>query len=195
MNVPIVLLLIAVVVGGFILLTYNRFVAFRVRIKASIQEIGNQLKRQVDLILNLQESVKGYLAHEKGIFNRLAQAREAVIKAQKSGSLSDAQKASQLISDVLPKIQIVVESNPQLRGAEVVGQLMDELRDTADKVMYARRTLIDLSADYESFRIQFPSNLIANLFGFKEEKGLLAPTQGKHLEVEASELETPKVRL
>jgi len=72
---------------------------------------------------------------------------------------------------------------------------MDELRDTADKVMYARRTLIDLSADFNQKLVTFPSNIIAKMFGFKPEKGLEVPTEGSYLKVSEKETKTPEVKI
>ncbi len=190
-----ILLIIVVVLALWIISTYNFFVSAKARIKASIQEIGNQLKRQADLIPNLESSVKGYLTHEKGIFQMLTDARKAVIAASSSGSLQKMADAGAKFSEVLPKIQVVVESNPELKGSEVVTNLMDELRDTADKVMYARRLLIDLTADYNIARVTFPKNLIADAFHFEELKGLDTPQSGDHLEVKESELNTPKVNI
>src|SRR3989338_5298995 len=133
----IVLGLIVVVVG-YVWMTYNFFVGALIRIKASIQEIGNQLKRQADLIPNLETSTKAYLGHEKGIFQDLTNARKLVAEAQKSGNLAKAEEASRLLSQVLPKINVLVEDNPEMKGADVIRQLMDELRDTSDKVMYSK---------------------------------------------------------
>ena len=179
----------------WVISVYNFFVSSRTRIKASIQEIGNQLKRQADLIPNLEESVKGYLKHEKGIFDELTNARKAISAASKSGDVNKMADAGKMLSDVLPKIQIVVESNPELKGAEVVTNLMDELRDTSDKVMYARRLLIDLTADFNVKRVTFPSSLVANLFRISEQEGLNTPEKGEHLEVSESDTKTPKVNL
>lgn len=193
---PILVLIIVLILGaGYLLVTYNSFAATRVRIKASIQEIGNQLKRQADLIPNLESSTKGYLKHEKGIYASITEARKAVAKAQKTGSLEDAGKASELISGIIPKLQVIVESNPEIKGAEVVRQLMEELRDTADKIMYARRTFIDLVADYNSMRVEFPSKIVAGMFGFQEEKGLITPEDGGFLKVSSSDTAAPKIKL
>lgn len=183
------------VVVLYILITYNQFAGATVNIRASVQEIGNQLKRQMELIPNLETSAKGYLKHERAIFKDLTEARKAVAQAQKSGKLEDVEKASTLISGILPRLQVVVEDNPQIKGADVVRQLMEELRDTADKVMFARRTLIDLTADYNRLRVQFPSNMVAGIFGFQEEKGISVATEGSHVEVKAEEVKTPKVDL
>lgn len=196
MPTPLIILIGSVVlIAAYVLFTYNTFATVKVRIRAAIQEIGNQLKRQADLIPNLEASAKGYLKHEKDIFKELTEARKAVVQAQKTGSLEDTAKAEDLISKILPRLQIVVESNPEIKGADVVRQLMEELRDTADKIMYSRRTYIDLVADYNSMRVQFPSSLVAGMFNFGEEKGLSVSESGEHLEVSEKETKTPKVDL
>jgi len=187
--------LIAVVIIAYCVSIFNFLSSVRTRIQASIQEIGNQLKRQADLIPNLEESAKAYLKHEKDIFKLLADARKTIDAAVKSGDLNKYAQASDQISQILPKIQVVMESNPEIKGADILTKLMDELRDTSDKVMYSRRTLIDLTADYNIKLVTFPSNLVANLFGFKAEQGLSTPLSGKHLTVSESDLTTPKVSL
>jgi LemA protein len=175
--------------------TYNFFASSKARIKASIQEIGNQLKRQVELIPNLESSVKGYLKHEKDIFDELSSARKMVAAAAKSGDLKKMADAGEAFSQVLPKIQVVVESNPEIKGSEVVKGLMDELRDTSDKVMYARRLLIDLTADFNVKRVTVPSSIVANMFGFEEMKGLETSQSGSHTRVSDEDVKTPKVNL
>lgn len=191
----IALLVGLVLILWWVVSNYNFFVSTKARIKASIQEIGNQLKRQADLIPNLEASVKGYLKHEKDIFKELTEARKAVSAAIKSGDVQQMVDAGSKFASVLPSLQVLVESNPELKGSEVVGKLMDELRDTADKVMYARRLVIDLTADYNIRRVKFPSNLVAGLFNFKELSGLVTPETGEHLEVSVKETGTPKVKL
>lgn len=167
----VILVLVGVVV--YLVGTYNDLVSLKARIVASIQEIGNQLKRQVELIPNLEASVKGYLKHEKDILKMLSDARKMKDPSAK-------------IVELLPKLQVIVESNPQIKGSDVVTNLMNELRDTSDKVMYSRRTLIDLTADYNIKLTVFPTNLISNIFGFKTEKGL---------ETTEEEKKTPKISL
>ena len=174
---------------------YNFFVTTKTRVGASIQEIGNQLKRQSELIPNLEASAKGYLKHEKGIFDELTAARKSIASAVDSGNLKKMADAGKMLSDVLPKIQVVVESNPEIKGSEVVKDLMDELRDTSDKVMYARRLLIDLTADYNVKLVSFPSSLIAGMFHFEKLAGLETPSGGDELKVGENEMKTPKVNL
>lgn len=193
MFLPILVVLFVVVI--YLWSLYNFFVTAKTRIGASIQEIGNQLKRQADLIPNLIASVKGYLKHEKEIFEKLTEARKAVAAASKSGDAQELVEASSKMQQALAPIRVVVESTPQLQAEKTVSKLMDELRDTADKVMYSRRTLIDLTADYNIKRVTFPSMLVANLFNFEALPGLKTPEGGEFVQVEEEATKTPKVEL
>lgn len=195
MQTTTILLVLAIGIGLYLVSVYNFFQTALTRIKASISEIGNQLKRQADLIPNLESSVKGYLKHEKDILTMLADARKGVAAAAKSGNLEKQASAASLLGDVLPRLAVVVESNPELKGNTVVQNLMEELRDTADKVMYARRTLIDLTADFNIKVVTFPSNLVANMFGFKEQSGLKVADMEAATSVSAAETKSPKINL
>jgi len=194
-SLQIFILLIVVFLLAWFISVYNFFVASKARIKAAIQEIGNQLKRQADLIPNLEASVKGYLTHEKKIYQSLVEARKLIGGAIGSGDLQEMVSAGSNLARVLPNIQVLVESNPELKANGVVANLMDELRDTSDKVMYSRRLLIDLVADYNVKRLTFPSSLVAGIFGFAEEEGLKVTDEGEFLELKDSEKNTPKVNL
>lgn len=191
---PIIIVAV-VVIALYFVSTYNTFQTAKTRIVASVQEIGNQLKRQADLIPNLEASVKGYLKHEKSIFTQLTDARKAVVAAVKSGGMAKAAEAATQLQSLIPALQVIVESNPEMKADTTVRQLMDELRDTSDKVMYARRTLIDLSADYNRMIVTVPSNIVANMFGFKAEKGLATPMEGEHVTVSTEDMKSPKVSL
>jgi len=191
----LIIVAVLVIVAVYVVTTYNQLQTLKTRIKAAIQEIGNQLKRQANLIPNLSESAKGYLEHEKGIFKELADARKTVSQAVKSGDTQAMLDAQDKIQGVLGSLKVVVESNPELKGADVVSKLMGELRDTSDKVMYSRRTLIDLVADYNRKLVTIPSNIVATAFGFKPEKGLEIAESGEHLEVSEEETKAPKVDL
>jgi len=194
------ILLIVIILGAVVLYffsAYNRFVTLKTRIKASVQEIGNQLKRQADLIPNLVSSVKGYMKHEKKIFEDLTDARKQIVSALDSGEAGKMVQASEVASKALAPIRAVFESTPELKAAGPTSKLMDELRDTADKVMYARRTLIDLSADYNAMVVRMPTNIVASIFGFLEEKGLQMPEEAKEevTTVKKEETKSPKVEL
>lgn len=188
------LILIAIVVlyvFGF----FNKLKTTQVNIKASIQEIGNQLKRQANLIPNLVDSVKGFMAHEKGIFDQLTDARKSIDQAVSTNDSKTLDKSQDLINKVLGSIKVVMESNPEIKSSELVSNLMNELRDTADKLMYARRTLIDLAADYNANISTIPGAWIAPILGFKEEKGLTTPINTDQLEVSEKETKNPEVKL
>ncbi|PIW06691.1 hypothetical protein COW38_04480 [Candidatus Collierbacteria bacterium CG17_big_fil_post_rev_8_21_14_2_50_45_7] len=195
MNATTILILLAVGVGLYLVSLYNFFQTALTRIKASIQEIGNQLKRQADLIPNLEASVKGYLTHEKSILAMLSDARKSVSAAADSGNIDKQNKAAGMLTDLLPRLSVIVESNPELKANTTVTALMEELRDTSDKVMYARRTLIDLSADYNIKVVTFPSNIVANIFGFKEQPGLKVEGMEAATSVTAEETKSPQISL
>lgn len=174
---------------------YNGLQRLKTQIQASIQEIGNQLKRQASLIPNLESAVKGYLSHEKEVFKMLTEARKTIDKAEKSGDLADLEQAVDRIQAVVPRIQVAIEDNPELKADKSVTKFMDELTDTADKLSYARRSLIDLTQAYNQKLVVFPSSIVANLFGFEKEKGLVTPGSGAHVEVSKQETQDVEVDL
>ena len=191
-----ILLGILVIAVVYFLATYNKFVTTKTRIKASVQEIGNQLKRQANLIPNLVSSVKGYMKHESKVFKDLTDARKSVMKVTEGGSAQKMIDASAQLQQALAPVRVVLESTPELKAAGPTSSLMEELRDTADKVMYSRRTLIDLTADYNIMVVTIPSNIVASVFGFKQLPGLKMPegVEGE-LKVTKEEMKSPKVEL
>jgi LemA protein len=184
-----------ILIALYVLSFFNRTKTALIHIGASVQEIGNQLKRQADLIPNIIQSAKAYLKHEKSIFEELTSARKLIDRANKTRSTKDLDISQKMISSALKSLHVVVESNPEIKASEVVKDLMSELRDTSDKLMYARRTLIDLSADYNVSIETFPGLLLAPIFGFKKEKGLQTPSEGEFIKVTKEETKTPKVDL
>jgi len=184
-----------ILIALYVLAFFNRTKTALIHIGASVQEIGNQLKRQADLIPNIIQSAKAYLKHEKSIFEELTSARKFIDRANKTRSTKDLDISQKMISSALKSLHVVVESNPEIKASEVVKDLMSELRDTSDKLMYARRTLIDLSADYNVSIETFPGLLLAPIFGFKKEKGLQTPNEGEFIKVTKEETKTPKVDL
>ena len=187
--------IILLVIAFYIFAFYNQIKTLQVRIKASVQEIGNQLKRQADLIPNLVNSAQAYLKHEKSIFEELTSARKSITQAVETGDTKKLDESQDLINRALGSLRVIVESNPELKAAGIVSDLMNELRDTSDKLMYSRRTFIDLTADHNTAIATVPGAWIAGIFGFKEEKGLETPLRGAHIEVSESETTTPQVKL
>ncbi len=195
MNTFIILGIIITAIFLYVISVYNSLQRLKTQIVASIQEIGNQLKRQASLIPNLEASTKGYLKHEKDVFKMLTEARKSVQAAQASNDAATIDEAISQIQRVIPRIQVVVEDNPELKGDNTVMKLMNELTDTADKLMYARRAVIDLTQAYNEKLVTVPSKFVADAFGFKPEKGLATPQDGKHVEVSADDMVEPKIDL
>ena len=137
MNFIVLLVILVVVSIIYIFSAYNKFVTLKARIKASIQEIGNQLKRQADLIPNLVSSVKGYMKHEEKIFKDLTEARKMIVKAVDSGKAQKMVEASVAANRALGPIQAVFESNPELKAAGPTSKLMEELNE---KRTYSHKT-------------------------------------------------------
>jgi LemA protein len=187
-------IIILAVLAIYLVSFFNGLKTSEVQITASIQEIGNQLKRQMDLIPNLVDSVKGYMKHEKGIFDELTSARKLVAQAS-SGDPKSIDKAQSSINQVLKSLNVIVESNPEIKASTLVADMMQELRDTADKIMYARRTMIDLSADFNIRISTIPGVWLAPMFGFTKKVGLDTPVSGEFLSVSSSDTVTPKVNL
>ena len=185
---------IILIIVIYLVAFFNGLKTLQVQITASIQEIGNQLKRQSNLIPNLVDSVKGYMKHEKGIFDELTSARKLIDQADSMDPKS-VDKAQASINQVLKSLNVIVESNPEIKASTVVADMMQELRDTADKIMYSRRTLIDLSADFNIKISTIPGIWIAPSMGFQSQKGLDTPVSGEFLETTPAETANPKVDL
>lgn len=187
--VPLVLIVL------YALSIYNKLQSLKIRIVQSIQEIGNQLKRQAELIPNLVEAVRGMMKQEQGIFEDLTNARRAINEAVSSGDIEKMSKSAETSGRLLGSFFALAESNPAIVSSGVTQDLMANLRDSSDKLMYARRLLIEITTQYNMMLVTIPSSLIASLFGFKAEKGLSTPLEGEHVTVSTEETKTPKVSL
>lgn len=163
--VLIILVVIAVVVGLFFWVTYNGLVKLNVRVQEAWSDITVQLKRRADLIPNLIESVKGYAAHEKQVFQDVTEARANVLNATTQGPAATA-KAENQFESALKSLFAVSEAYPQLRASENFQQLQNELVDTEDKIQASRRFYNGGVRDLNTKIQQFPVNLIAGMFGF-----------------------------
>lgn len=192
-------MIIAIVILIFLVLYlvgfFNGLRTTEVRINAAIQEIGNQLKRQSQLIPNLIESVKGYMKHEKNIFEDLTAARKMIDKAINSHDPGAIDQAQTMLTKTMGSLQVIAESNPQIMASSLINNMMNELRDTADKIMYARRTFIDLSADFNVKISTIPGIWLAPLMGFKKKTGLETPETKDITAVSESETKNPEVKL
>ncbi|HHE76464.1 MAG TPA: LemA family protein [Candidatus Parcubacteria bacterium] len=149
----------------WLVFTYNRFVSLINRAKEAWSDIDVQLKRRYNLIPNLIEAVKGYAAHEKGVFEKVTEARA---KAMGASALKEKGEAENMLSNTLKSLFAVAENYPELKASTNFLELQRELRDTEDKIQAARRfynsNVRDLNIKIESF----PANIIASMFGFKK---------------------------
>jgi len=191
----IYIIALVVIIALFSISFYNHLRGLEVHISASLQEIGNQLKRQAQLIPNLIESVKGYMKHEKSIFDELTKARKMIDEADTTKDAKTIDKAQDIITKAVESLKVIAESNPQIQASSLVSNMMDELRDTADKIMYSRRTFIDLSADYNLKISTIPGVWLAPIFGFKKQSGLSTPSSPDITSVSSDETKTPKVKI
>jgi len=191
----IYIIALVVIIALFSISFYNHLRGLEIHISASLQEIGNQLKRQAQLIPNLIESVKGYMKHEKSIFDELTKARKMIDEADTTKDAKTIDKAQDIITKAVESLKVIAESNPQIQASSLVSNMMDELRDTADKIMYSRRTFIDLSADYNLKISTIPGVWLAPIFGFKKQSGLSTPSSPDITSVSSDETKTPEVKI
>jgi LemA protein len=146
---------------------YNSLVTLKVRIQEAMSQIDVQLKRRADLIPNLVETVKGYAAHEKQIFENVSQARSALMSAK---SPQDKAAADNQLTGALKTLFAVAENYPTLRASENFQSLQKEVADTEDKVAYSRQFYNNVVMDFNTKIVMFPNVIIANMMGFKEEE-------------------------
>ena len=147
--------------------SYNGLVTLRNRFKNAFAQIDVQLKRRYDLIPNLVAAVKGYAAHEREVLERVTELRNRC--AANNGPVTDQSRDEVQLVDALKQLLVVVENYPQLKADQNFLALQKELVNTEDRIQAARRFYNGNVRDYRNKCESFPSNLIANLFGFKPE--------------------------
>ena len=152
------------------------------QVEASWAEVQNQYKRRSDLIPNLVESTKGYLAHEKNTLDAVIQARNTAFDASKvaaanpgnAAAMTGLTQAEGALSSVMGKLLAVVESYPDLKANQTISQLMEELTSTENKISFARQAYNDFVAEYNIKREIFPNNIVAGFYNFDQAKLLEA---------------------
>src|SRR5918999_790342 len=171
----IVLALAALPLAGC---SYNKFVTQEEAIKAQWAQVENQLQRRNDLIPNLVETVKGYAQHEEGVYKDIADARSRLLAAR---SPAETIEAANQQTSALGRLLAVVENYPQLRANEQFNRLMDELAGTENRVSVERMRYNERVQEYNTARRQFPANLTAKMFGFKEHPFFEVPPEAKQV--------------
>jgi LemA protein len=154
---------VVVIILGWFVGTYNKLVSAKNAADNSWSDIDVQLKRRYDLIPNMVESVKGYAAHEKGVFENVAAARSAAMNAKTPGEHAAAENA---LTGTLKTLFAVAENYPELKASENFMRLQTELRDAEDKIEAARRFYNANVRDWNTLIQSFPTNVIASLLKF-----------------------------
>lgn len=154
---------LVLIIGIYLWATYNSLVTLRVRVDEAWSDITVQLKRRADLIPSLVESVKGYAAHERSVFEDVTKARAETISAQGPAEASAAENHMQA---ALKSIFAVAEAYPQLQASQNFLQLQGELVDTENKIQAARRFYNGGVREYNTKIQVFPNNVVAGMFKF-----------------------------
>lgn len=158
--------------------SYNTFVGQEEGIKAQWAQVENQLQRRNDLIPNLVETTKGIAQQERDVFGQIAESR-----AKLAGATTPEQRmqAANEQSSALARLLVVVENYPQLRSNEQFSRLMDELSGTENRIAVERMRYNEQVQAFNTSRRQFPSNITASLFGFKEYPLFNAPPEAERV--------------
>lgn len=159
-----VILVLLVIIGAAI---YNSLVTLNQRSKEAWSDITVQLKRRYDLIPNLINTVKGYATHEAGVFEKVTAARTQAINAN---GIEETAKADNMLQGTLKSLFAVAEAYPDLKASQNFQDLQAELVDTEDKIQAARRFYNGVVRDFNTKRTTFPTNVLAGMFGFHEDK-------------------------
>jgi len=185
---------IVVAIVFFAVVIYNRLVALRNRYKNAFAQIDVQLKRRYDLIPNLVEAAKGYLAHERQTLEAVIAARGAALTASQRAAAAPGDPAAMqglaqaegVLGGALGRLLAVFEAYPDIKANQNVLQVQEELTSTENKVAFARQAYNDSVMEYNTRRESFPDSIFAGMFSFKEAELLQAAES-------AEERKAPKV--
>lgn len=172
---------IAVVIGGLIVGIYNKLVTLKNRYQNGFAQIEVQLKRRHDLIPNMVEVAKGYMAHEKGTLEAVIQARnqaagglqKAAANPGNAAAMQGLASAEGALTGSLGRLFALAESYPDLKANQTMMQLSEELRSTENKVAFSRQAFNDSVTQYNTYRQTFPPVIFAGMFGHGTDAALL----------------------
>ena len=163
----IVVLVIVVLILLWFIATYNNLVVLRNKVKDQWAQIDTVLKRRFDLIPNLVDTVKGYMAHESSVLEKVTELRTSWANAK---TVAEKMEISNQLSDTLKTIMAVSENYPDLKANQNFMSLQEELTNTENKISYSRQFYNDTVTRYNTMLETFPSNLVASMFHFEAEK-------------------------
>lgn len=172
----IVTLIVIIIIIVYVVGIYNRLVDLRNRFKNAYAQIDVQLTRRYDLIPNLVETAKGYMAHEKETLEAVIKARNQAVAANEeaarhpddSSAIQGIVGAESLLTGALGKFFALSESYPDLKANETMNNVMEELSTTENKVAFSRQAYNDSVMTYNTYKEQFPNNIISNKFNFMD---------------------------
>ena len=164
---------VLVAIGVYIISIYNRLIALKNRFKNAFAQIDVQLQRRHDLIPNLVESAKAFMAHEKETLTQVIEARNQAAAAKRAaaeqpdspGAIAKLGAAESALSGSLANFFALSEQYPQLQANENISQLMEELSSTENRIGFARQAFNDAVMNYNTYREQFPNNVVGGFFG------------------------------
>lgn len=157
---------VIVILVLYVIAAFNKLTGLRNRVKNQWSQVDVQLKRRFDLIPNLVETVKGYASHEKETLEKVMAARASAVGAN---SPAEIMNANGDLNKALSRLIAVTENYPELKANANFAELQRTLADAENKIAHARQFYNDTVMKYQNKREMFPTNLIAGLFGFKEE--------------------------
>ena len=160
-----VVVLVVIIAAASLMGLYNSLVAKSQGVDGQWAQVETQYQRRYDLIPNLVNSVKGYMAQERYVFDQIAEARTRYAGAK---TVNEKAAAAGEVETALGRLLLIMENYPVLRSVEVVTQLMDELAGTENRISVERRRFNDLVRDYNTTIKTFPNNMLAGVFGFGE---------------------------
>lgn len=173
---------LVVIFGVILLYLYNTLISAKLRVGEAFSQIDVQLKRRIDLIPNLIETVKGYAKHEKGTFEKVTELRTSLMSAKTTEKKAE---VNNMLTDALKSIFAVAEGYPQLRASENFKELQEELEDTENKIAYSRQFYNSVVLDYNTKLQVFPNVVFAKLLNFKPAE-FFAATQEEKKSVKVS---------
>lgn len=181
MGSGLITLIVIAVIAIYLISLFNKLVNLKNRYQNAFAQIDVQLKRRYDLIPNLVETAKAYMAHESKTLEAVVEARNTALQQLKTASSNpaDAQAMARLghaetqLGGALGRLNVTMEAYPDLKANQNMMQLSEELTSTENKVSFARQAMNDAATEYNTARQSFPANIVAGLFGHNKDMALL----------------------
>lgn len=171
----IIIAIVVAVIGGYLVMSYNSLAGLGQKVEAAWANVETQYQRRADLIPNLVSTVKGYASHEQETLNQVVEARANALSVGKS--VEEYVAAQNQVNTALGKLIAIAESYPDLKANTNFLDLQAQLEGTENRIAVARKDYNETVKEYNTKTVTFPSNIIANMFGF-EKKQLFTADEG-----------------